>query len=119
MQWQRASRVDDPRQEDLAHIAASRGASVRLVDLEPYEPCRVVGVVEHLRIDPRKGYIDALISDGTGDLLLRWFIRSPASDLAVVPGQVVALDGMATRRDDGRLIIEEPAVEIVVWPEVA
>ena len=104
---------------ELRELAESRDVSIRLIELEPYEPCRVVGVVERLRIDPGNGYIEAVIVDGTAEVVARWFIRSPARELAVVPGRVVVLEGIAVRGDYGRLVFEEPASETIEWPEVA
>lgn len=113
-----APETEEPRPAELPQWAVSRGASVWLIDLEPYESCRVVGIVERLRIDPRDGHIEAEITDGTDSLVARWSIRRPTPELAVVPGRAVVLEGVAGVGDDGRLILEEPAFETIPWPEV-
>ena len=114
----RASETEEPRAAELSRWAVSRGTSVWLIDLEPYESCRVVGIVERLRIDPRKGHIEAEITDGTDVLVARWSIRRPTPELAVVPGRAVVLEGVAGVGDDGRLILEEPGFETIPWPGV-
>lgn len=104
---------------ELQLWAVSQGASVWLVDLEPYEPCRVVGVVERLRLDPRRGHLQATITDGTGEVAARWPIRTPPSEVAVAPGRAVVLEGVAVVAHDGALILQDPTFRIVPFPEVA
>lgn len=58
-----------------------------LIDLEPYEHCRVAGVVRRLRVDPTGGYIEATVNDGTGEVAARWPIRRSAPELAIVRGR--------------------------------
>lgn len=99
--------------------AISRGASVWLMDLEPYECCRVVGLVKRLKVDPANGHLDATVTDGTGEVVARWSIRRPTPELAMVPGRAVALEGVATVGDDGRLILQEPDFQTIPLPDVA
>jgi hypothetical protein len=89
----------------------SQAISAWLSDVEPYERCRVAGVVQRLRIDPLDGSLDVLISDGTGVTLARWHIRRPTPQLALVPGRGVVLDGSSTVASDGSLVFEEPTFE--------
>ena len=96
--------------------AISAGASVWLIDLEPYEKSRVVGVVKSLRVDPVEGYIEVTINDGTGQAAARWSIRRPAPELAIAPGIAVALDGVAAVGDDGRLTLQEPGFQAIPYP---
>jgi hypothetical protein len=107
----------DNRLAELRAIANSVGAPKRLVDLMPYEPSRVVGVVERVRIDPSDGDIEAGITDGTGELIARWPIRSPAPTLAAIPGRAMLLEGIVIQGEDGRLIMEEPTFETFVLHE--
>jgi len=95
--------------------AISAGASAWLVDLEPYEKCRVVGVVKRLRVDPHEGHIEVTINDGTGQVAARWSIRRPAPELAIGPGMAVVLDGVAAMGDDGRLTLKEPGFQAIPY----
>jgi hypothetical protein len=95
--------------------AISAGASLWLVDLEPYEECRVVGVVKRLRVDPHHGHIEVTIDDGTGQVAARWTIRRNAPQLALAPGTAVLLEGLAVAGDDGRLTLSEPGFETITY----
>ena len=95
--------------------AISAGASVCLIDLEPYEKCRVVGVVKRLRVDPHQGHVEVTINDGTGEIAARWTIRRQASQLALAPATAVVLDGVAAVGDDGRLTLLEPGFEAIPY----
>jgi hypothetical protein len=113
--------VADGERRRLAELqlwAVSRGASLWLIDLQPYELCRIAGVVERLRLDPGGGLIEATVSDGTGEVTARWSIRRPTPELAVSPGRAVVLEGIAVVGRDGELILSEPTFEIVHFPEV-
>ncbi|MGH2700010.1 MAG: hypothetical protein ACRDJL_12550 [Actinomycetota bacterium] len=96
--------------------AISAGASRWLIDLEPYEYCRVVGVVRSMRVDPSEGYIGVTINDGTAEVVARWSIRRPAPELALVPGTEVVLDGVVAVGDDGRPILQEPEFQALSYP---
>lgn len=89
----------------------SQGISAWLGDVEPYEPCRVAGVVERMRLDPLEGSLDVLISDGTGVTSARWHIRRPTPQLALAPGRGVVLDGPSTLASDGSVVFEEPTFQ--------
>ena len=95
--------------------AISAGASVWLVDLEPYEKCRVVGVVKRLRVDPHHGHIEVTINDGTGQVAARWTTGGHAPQLALVPGTAVLLDGVAVVGGDGRPTLLEPGFETIAY----
>jgi len=95
--------------------AISAGASVLLMDLEPYEKCRVVGVVKRLRVDPREELIEITINDGTGQVGARWMIRRPIPQLALAPGTAVVLDGVAAIGSDGRLVLLEPGFQAIPY----
>lgn len=113
------ARAADVERCDLAVLqlwAISAGASVWLIDLEPYEHARVVGVVKRLRVDPAGGYIEATVDDGTGEAAARWPIWRSAPVLATVPGTAVALDGVAEVGDDGRLTLQEPELQTIPGP---
>ena len=85
------------------------------MDLEPYEKCRVVGVVERLRVDPREGLIEITIDDGTGEVDARWMIRRLVPQLALAPGTAVVLDGVAAIGNGGRLVLLEPGFRTIPY----
>ena len=106
--WHMGSTMPEAWLFDFQLWAISQGISVWLIDLEPYEHCRVAGVVDRLRIDPLSGSVEIVISDGTGVTSARWHIRRPTPQLALVPGRGVVLDGSSTLALDGSVRFEEP-----------
>jgi hypothetical protein len=104
---------------ELQLQAVSLGISTWLVDLGPYETCRVAGVVDRLRIDPRAGVIEASISDGTAAVAAQWSISRATPQLAVTPGRAVVLDGIATIGPRGDLVLLDPSFETVSFSDLA
>ncbi|MDQ3954332.1 MAG: hypothetical protein M3285_02125 [Actinomycetota bacterium] len=104
---------------ELQLWAVSNGASTWIIDLEPYVICRVVGVVERVRIDPVNGWLQATITDGTDEVVARWLIRRPTPELAAAPGRGVALEGIALIDDDGKLVLSEPALQTLRFRQIA
>jgi hypothetical protein len=96
--------------------AISAGASMWIIDLQPYEHGRVVGVVRRLRVDPADGCIEATVSDGTGEVAARWPIRASACELAAAPGTAVLLEGVAVPGKGGKLTLQEPELQIIPGP---
>lgn len=106
------------RLTDLQLWAVSSGASAWLLDLEPYQSCRVVGVVQQLRVDPVNRHIEVTITDGTGELVAHWAIRRPTPQLAVAPGRGVVLEGVPIVGRDGALVVRDPAFETIPLPDL-
>jgi hypothetical protein len=104
---------------ELQVWALSQGISSLVGDLNPYEPCRVAGLVERLLIDPQSGVIEISITDGTGSVIAQWAIRRPTPELAATPGRAIVVDGVAAIGADGELVIQEPRFETLPFPEVA
>ncbi|MGH3116435.1 MAG: hypothetical protein ACRDQ2_04875 [Gaiellales bacterium] len=94
----------------------SCSASTWLIDIEPYEPCRVAGVVQRLRLDPRAGCLEATIADGTGVIDASWQISRPLPQLAAVPGTGLVLEGFPVVGADGQMVMHEPTFETVPFP---
>jgi hypothetical protein len=92
--------------------ALSAGASCWIIDLEPYEPCRVAGMIERLTVDPVAGHMDASVTDGTDRVIARWAIRRPAPQTACIPGRFVVIEGLPCTGDE-HLMILEPQFEVV------
>lgn len=103
---------------ELQLWAISAGASCWIIDLEPYEVCRVAGVIERLSLDPIGGHVDVSVTDGTDRVIARWAIRRPTPQLACVPERLVVIDGVPIAGDDCLMIIE-PGFELVDPAQVA
>lgn len=106
------------RLAELQLWSVSAGASCLVMDLEPYEACRVAGVIERLTVDPVAGHIEASVTDGTGRITARWAIRRLAPETACVPGRLVVIEGVPIVGDDD-LVINEPHFELVASDQVA
>ena len=113
-----AQHAQDSWMAELQLWAVSNGASTWIIDLEPYVMCRVVGVVQRVRIDPVNGWLRATVTDGTEEVVARWFIRRPTPELAAAPGRGVALEGIARIDDDGELVLCEPALQTLRFPQI-
>jgi hypothetical protein len=103
---------------ELQLWALSAGASCWIIDLEPYEPCRVAGMIERLTVDPVAGHMDASVTDGTDRVIARWAIRRPAPQTACIPGRFVVIEGLPCTGDE-HLMILEPQFEVVDSLQVA
>ena len=103
---------------ELQLWAVSQGITSWLIDLCPYEECRVAGIVDRLVIDPTISVIRAFVNDGTGTVVADWAIRRPTPELALCPGRAVVLEGIAGVEING-LVLHEPSFETVSFPEVA
>lgn len=106
------------RLTELQLWALSAGATGWIIDVEPYEACRVAGVIERLTLDPVAGYMDVSVTDGTDRIIARWAIQRPTPQLVCVPGRLVVIDGVPATGDDC-LVMLEPDFELVVAPQVA
>ena len=83
-----------------------------MVDLRPYETCRIAGVVERLVIDPVDGTISVFVSDGTATVRAEWAIRRPTPQLSLAPGRLVVLDGTTSLDRSGAVFVADPVYEI-------
>jgi hypothetical protein len=85
--------------------------------VQPRQRCRVAGVVQNIRIDPRegRGSIEATIIDGTGDLVAKWLGRQTLSGIRLGMGLVV--EGIVGSGDQGELVILNPEYQLVPGPE--
>lgn len=106
----------DEHEEDaqliaLQQWALSAGASSWMIDLAPYEAARVAGVVNSLIIDPRRGALEAVVDDGTSQIVARWHIGRSAPQLALNPGRMVVLQGMVAPGEP-HLMMVDPMFEV-------
>jgi hypothetical protein len=105
---------------DLQLWAISQGVSSWLIDLKPYEPCTVAGIVVHWTIDPIGGIIDATLFDGTAEVVARWpSNRRPSPLQATNQGRGLVLEGVTSVGPDGDIIIIDPDFRRAEFPAVA
>lgn len=104
---------------DLQLWAISQLASVWLIDIKPYEPCRVAGIVVRWRIDPTEGYIEATLFDGTGELLARWpSINRPSPLRVSSEGRGLVLEGVPAVGPRGEIMMLDPRFRRALFPMV-
>ena len=80
------------------------------------ERCRVAGVIQNIRIDPRTGRdsIEATITDGSGTLIAKWLGRSTLSGITLGAGLI--MEGVVGQQDED-LVVLNPEYELVPGPE--
>jgi hypothetical protein len=79
--------------------------------------CRVAGVIQNIRIDPRRGSgsIEATIADGTGQMVAKWLGRPALSGIAL--GMGLIMEGTPGVGEHGELLVLNPEYELVPGPE--
>jgi hypothetical protein len=75
------------------------------------------GVVESMRIDPLVGTIQAVVTDGTDRVSVKWPITRHASAHPALPGQAVFLTGLAVATPEGGLMLEDAFWREIPGPE--
>lgn len=108
---QRGKRLDPI--VELQLWAVSEGVTGLIIDLAPYEPSRVAGIVETLILDPCEGVIKVSVADGTGITSAVWPLRRPTPQLVLVPGRAIVLSGNTRVGPEGETIFDEPTYEMV------
>lgn len=108
---------EEIRAENLRRWASTIPDATPITRVEPRQRCRVAGVVQNIRIDPRegRGSIEATIIDGTGDLVARWLGRQSLSGIRLGMGLVV--EGIVGTGEDGELVVLNPEYQLVPGPE--
>lgn len=82
-----------------------------------YEPCRVAGIVQRLRLDPMVGELRSTITDGTSSVIASWTLARQMPQLKAAPGTGLILEGMARIDASGDIVFVQPAFEIVEGSE--
>ncbi|HEX2049218.1 MAG TPA: hypothetical protein VHJ34_01135 [Actinomycetota bacterium] len=108
---------EEVRAENLRRWATTVPGACRIADVEPRCGCRVAGVIQNIRIDPRegRGSIEATFIDGTGEMVAKWLGRPSVAGIRLGMGLVVS--GTPGRNADGDLVILNPEYELVPGPE--
>lgn len=115
---QRISRSpEEVRADSLRHWQATIPDTVPIEAAAPRQRCRVAGVIQNLRIDPREGTgsIEATLFDGSGELVARWLGRQTLSGLRLGNGLVV--EGVLGTGVDHELVVLNPDYELIPGPE--
>ena len=100
---------------ELGHTLLPKAIALPVFSSDPLSsnPCRVAGIVQSLRLDPRNGVIEVTLADGTGAVLASWMIRRPTPQLSLVPGCAVVLSGVTSIGPDGDIVLVEPDFAVV------
>jgi RecG-like helicase len=108
---------EEIRAENLRQWASTIPDRVPINELEPRTSCKVAGVVQNIRIDPRegRGSIEATIIDGTGRLVVKWLGRSSLSGVRLGVGLIVT--GTVGKSSEDEPMIMNPEYELVPGPE--
>lgn len=92
-------------EERLAHETREWAESVpgarRIHGCPSREPVRVAGMVSRLRLRPMDGstVLEAVVSDGTGEVTAAWMGRASIPGLAL--GSAIVLEGVVAAKRDG------------------
>ncbi len=104
------------RSENLRHWADSVPGTQLIGEVAPRQKCKVAGVIQNIRIDPRSGgSIEATISDGTGQLVAKWLGRATLSGIRL--GEGLILEGAVGSGTDDTPTILNPEYQLVPGPE--
>ena len=115
---ERLSRTpDEIRAENLREWAATISGATPIAKCDPRTKCRVAGVVQNLRIDPREGSdsVEATIIDGSGEMVAKWLGRPSLQGVTLGMGLVI--DGTVGLDREGDKVILNPDYRLVPGPE--
>jgi hypothetical protein len=102
----RLSESDEERLADeTLEWANGVAGTVRIAACTPREPVRIAGVVQRITVVPAEGKqaIEALLSDGTGEVTATWMGRT--SIPGVVLGTRLLLEGVIAATREGRRMV--------------
>ena len=108
---------EEIRAENLRNWASSIKDVTPIADIPERQRCKVAGVIQNIRIDPREGRdsVEATIIDGSGELVARWLGRHGLAGIRL--GMGLILEGTIGRGPDGELVILNPDYVLVPSPE--
>jgi hypothetical protein len=107
---------EDLRADNLRSWSATLPNVTPIAAMTARGRCRVAGVVQNIRIDPREGtgLIEATINDGTGQMVARWLGRSSLHGITLGTGLI--MQGMAGRGEHDEFVILNPEYELIPGP---
>jgi hypothetical protein len=107
---------EEGRERELFVWMAQIPEVLPISETAPRERCRVAGVVRNIRINPQEGRsVEATITDGSGELVIRWLGRSSLQGVRLGIGIIV--EGTRGTGPEGRPLILNPEYELITGPE--
>ncbi|MGH2748552.1 MAG: hypothetical protein ACRDKB_11590 [Actinomycetota bacterium] len=108
---------EEVRSDNLRHWASTIAGAIPISDVEARTRCKVAGVVQNIRIDPREGTgsIEATIIDGSGEMIAKWLGRRSLAGITL--GMGIVMEGTAGRGEGDELVILNPDYRLVPGPE--
>lgn len=105
------------RAEHLRDWSSSIEDVIPIAEVEARTRCKVAGVIQNVRIDPREGSgsIEAIVNDGSGRMVVKWLGRQELMGIGLGAGLIFT--GTVGRGPDGRLQVLNPEYELVPAPE--
>lgn len=105
------------RAERLREWAASIPDVIPIADAQRRSRCKLAGVIQNVRIDPREGSgsIEATIFDGTGLLVVKWLGRQKLSGIGLGAGLIV--EGTMGEGRSKQLQVLNPDYQLLPAPE--
>jgi len=105
------------RAEHLREWASSIEDVVPIAEVQPRSRCKVAGVIQNVRIDPREGTgsIEAIVNDGSGRMVAKWLGRQQLAGIGLGTGLIFT--GTVGLAPGGSLQILNPEYELVPAPE--
>jgi RecG-like helicase len=91
--------------EEIQSWAAEIPGTVRIGDCTPRTPVKVAGVVKRITVTPAQGSesLEAVISDGTGEISVVWMGRRSIPGLNL--GTHVVVQGVVAEERSGRRMV--------------
>jgi hypothetical protein len=108
---------EEVRSENLRLWASTIAGAAPISQVEARTRCKVAGVVQNIRIDPREGTgsIEATIIDGSGRMIAKWLGRRSLAGVTL--GMGIVVEGTAGKGEDDELVILNPDYRLVPDPE--
>ena len=112
-----SSSPDELRARNLASWASSIEGATPIAEVEARSGCKVAGVVQNIRIDPREGTgsIEATIIDGSGHMVAKWLGRSSLQGIRLGVGLII--QGIAGLSREEEFVVLNPEYSLVPGPE--
>ena len=108
---------DTTRATNLKAWAKTIPGTTRIKDLEPRCPCKAVGIVQKIRIDPRAGTgsVEVTLDDGTGKLVAKWLGRSRLNGIAL--GKGLEVEATAGDHAGDEMVVLNPSYRLMPGPD--
>jgi hypothetical protein len=105
------------RADRLREWAASIPDATPIANAETRSRCKLAGVIQNVRIDPREGSgsIEATIFDGSGLLIVKWLGRQKLSGIRLGAGLI--LEGTVGQGRGKQLQVLNPEYQLLPAPE--